>query len=407
MENIAIQDNWYIKPLELPNVEKFVSDINNISFATTGFVHAWESNLFFDEACQLIINAIKLFQLGYFDCAFYSLRQSIETSIGIIYLTANPNKEDEWKTLLSGFESGKMTDWLKNNEPTFMDIREKMHGFFDNVWNVQKRMNKYIHKQGYASFYQVTRNPFLVQQKGTSESQIIMDFEYYLKLCIGAVAIYRLAIDALPVVLMDEDIRLRTGDLITEPYSQEFVDTYIGSENIEAFKTTDIYKSFYESLKINEKQNEAVYNLIHLQYYNREKMDDYEAQLHLCSFADRVVMCLFTISNKISQVFVDGIHWYKSDVISNNKDKPITMGLSYFENLFSNKNNDFNLCYHNAFLSRCQINRNYTYFEHNEILGEKEIECVKLIASQLSNLANEMDRYFSSLVSSKLNHDNQ
>lgn len=59
MENIAIQDNWYIKPLELPNVEKFVSDINNISFATTGFVHAWESNLFFDEACQLIINAIK------------------------------------------------------------------------------------------------------------------------------------------------------------------------------------------------------------------------------------------------------------------------------------------------------------------------------------------------------------
>ena len=80
MENIKIQDNWYIKPLELPNVEKFVSDINNISFATTGFVHAWESNLFFDEACQLIINAIKLFQLGYFDCAFYSLRQSIETT---------------------------------------------------------------------------------------------------------------------------------------------------------------------------------------------------------------------------------------------------------------------------------------------------------------------------------------
>ena len=67
-----------------------------------------------------------------------------------------------------------------------MDIREKMHSFFDNVWDVQKRMNKYIHKQGYASFYQVTRNPFLVQQKGTSENQIIMDFEYYLKLCIGA-----------------------------------------------------------------------------------------------------------------------------------------------------------------------------------------------------------------------------
>lgn len=407
MENIVTQNNWYIKPLELPNVEKFVCDINNISFATTGFVHAWKSNLFFDEACQLIINAIKLFQLGYFDCAFYSLRQSIETSIGIIYLTANPNKEDEWKTLLSGFESGKMTDWLKNNEPTFMDIREKMHGFFDNVWNVQKRMNKYIHKQGYASFYQVTRNPFLVQQKGTSESQIIMDFEYYLKLCIGAVAIYRLAIDALPVVLMDEDIRLRTWDLITEPYSQEFVDTYIGSENIEAFKTTEIYKDFYESLHRNEKQNDAVYDLIHFQYYNREKMDDYMAQLHLCSFTDRIAMCLYTISVKISHVFVDGIHWYHSDVKSSNNDKSITVGLSYFEDFFSDTENDFNKCYYNVFLSRCQINGNYTYFEHNEMLSANEIECVKLIASQLSNLANEMDRYFSSLVSSKLNHDNQ
>ena len=363
MENIKIQDNWYIKPLELPNVEKFVSDINNISFATTGFVHAWESNLFFDEACQLIINAIKLFQLGYFDCAFYSL-----------------------------------TDWLKNNEPTFMDIREKMHGFFDNVWNVQKRMNKYIHKQGYASFYQVTRNPFLVQQKGTSESQIIMDFEYYLKLCIGAVAIYRLAIDALPVVLMDEDIRLRTGDLITEPYSQEFVDTYIGSENIEAFKTTEIYKDFYESLHRNEKQNDAVYDLIHFQYYNREKMDDYMAQLHLCSFTDRIAMCLYTISVKISHVFVDGIHWYHSDVKSSNNDKSITVGLSYFEDFFSDTENDFNKCYYNVFLSRCQINGNYTYFEHNEMLSANEIECVRLVAIKLSDLACQIEKVLSSLV---------
>ena len=398
METTTIQDNWYIKPLKLPNVEKFVSDINIISFATTGFVHAWESNLFFEEACQLIVNAIKLFQLGYFDCAFYSLRQSIETSIGIIYLTANPNKEDEWKTLLGGFESVKMTDWLKNNEPTFKDIREKMHDFFDNVWNVQKRMNKYIHKQGYASFYQVTRNPFLVQQKGASESQIIMDFEYYLKLCIGAVAIYRLAIDALPVVLMDEDLRLRTGDLITEPYSREFVDTYIGSENIEAFKTTEIYKDFYESLHRNEKQNDAVYDLIHFQYYNREKMDDYVTQLHLCSFTDRIAMCLYTISIKITHVFVDGIHWYHSDVKSSNNDKSITIGLGYFEDIFSNTENDFNNCYYNVFLSRCQINGNYTYFEHNDVLSENEIECVRLVAIKLSDLACQIEKELSSLI---------
>ena len=97
MDTIKTHDSWYIKPLELCNAEKYIMDINNISFAATGFIHAWESNLFFEEACQLLVNAIRLFLRGYYDCAFYSLRQSIETSIGIIYLTANPDKENEWK----------------------------------------------------------------------------------------------------------------------------------------------------------------------------------------------------------------------------------------------------------------------------------------------------------------------
>ena len=398
METITIHDNWYIKPLELCNAEKYIEDINNISFAATGFIHTWESNLFFEEACQLLVNAIRLFLRGYYDCAFYSLRQSIETSIGIIYLTANPNKENEWKMLCDGFDSGAMSKWLRKYEPKFKDIREKMTGFFDGVRDTQLKINKYVHKQGFVSFYKVTNNPILSQQKGISEDQIQKDFESFLKKCIGAIAIYRLTIDALPVVLMDEDIRLRTGDLITEPYSQEFVDTYIGSENIEAFKTTEIYKDVYESLHRNEKQNDAVYDLIHFQYYNREKMDDYMAQLHLCSFTDRIAMCLYTISVKISHVFVDGIHWYHSDVKSSNNDKSITVGLSYFEDFFSDTENDFNKCYYNVFLSRCQINGNYTYFEHNEMLSANEIECVRLVAIKLSDLACQIEKELSSLI---------
>ena len=394
----VIHDNWYINPIELPNAEEYISDINNISFATTGFIHAWESNLFYEEACQLLVNAIRLFLHGYYDCAFYSLRQSIETSIGIIYLTANPNKENEWKMQYDGFDSGAMSKWLREYEPTFKDIREKMTGFFDGVRNTQLKMNKYVHKQGFISFYKVINNPIISQQKDIPREQIQKDFESFLKVCIGAVAIYRLTIDALPVVLMDEDIRLRTGNLITEPYSQEFVDTYIGSENIEAFKTTEIYKNFYESLHKNEKQNDAVYDLIHFQYYNREKMDDYVTQLHLCSFTDRIAMCLYTISIKISHVFVDGIHWYHSDVKSSNNDKSITMGLGYFEDFFSNTENDFNKCYYNVFISRCQINGNYTFFEHNEMLSENEIECVKLVAIKLSDLACKIEKGLSSLI---------
>ena len=406
METITACDIWHIKPLELPGAEKYISDIYNITFASTGFVHAQESNLFFDEACQLIVNAIKLFQLGYFDCAFYSLRQSIETSIGIIYLTANPDEKDEWKKLCKRFESGFMSNWLKENEPIFKDVRNKMSVFFDHILNVKSKMNKYIHKQGYASFYKVTNDPITSQLLGVHEEQILSDFESFLKMCIGTVAVYRLSIDALPVVLMDEDMLFRSGDFITEPYSQEFVEKYIGKENIEAFKTTTIYKDFCESLRENEKQNEAVFYLIHYQYFNRKHFDDYMSQLHLCSFIDRVAMWLFVISDKISQVFVDGIFMYDSDVQSNRRNHKITIGYSYYEDFFHDPKKDFNQRYDNVFLSRCLINGKYTYFEHNEELMEYEIENVRCATTKLSDLASQLEKELSSLISN-INHSKQ
>lgn len=46
----------------LPDVEEYIYAINNIQMATTGFINAMESNKFFAEACQMIINAIRLYQ---------------------------------------------------------------------------------------------------------------------------------------------------------------------------------------------------------------------------------------------------------------------------------------------------------------------------------------------------------
>ena len=46
METIVENDIWYVKPLELPDAENYISDIYNITFAATGSVSAWKSNLF-------------------------------------------------------------------------------------------------------------------------------------------------------------------------------------------------------------------------------------------------------------------------------------------------------------------------------------------------------------------------
>lgn len=136
-------------PMKLENANEYVVDIDSIRYATTGIVDAMGANLFFEEATQMLINAIKSFQDGYFDCAFYSLRESIELSIGTIYLTSQKDKIDDWKNQGKGFETGRMTKFLKDHETVFQEVRDKLSDFFEKIRDVEGEINKYAHKQRY------------------------------------------------------------------------------------------------------------------------------------------------------------------------------------------------------------------------------------------------------------------
>lgn len=76
-------ENQFISPIEIKNKEKYYYDLDNILYSNISRIDDLNSNLFFHEAGKLISNAILLFEKGYFDCAFYSLRQSLELSVTI------------------------------------------------------------------------------------------------------------------------------------------------------------------------------------------------------------------------------------------------------------------------------------------------------------------------------------
>lgn len=138
---------WKVRKFVLPNASEYLWDIDNIRWAETGLINAFGSNRFFDEASQMIANSIYLFQEGFFDAAFYSLRQSIEISIGTLYLTANPEKMNEWKKLEPGFESGKMANFLREHEPVFKEIRTKMSTFLTIfMLSRKRRISMYTNK---------------------------------------------------------------------------------------------------------------------------------------------------------------------------------------------------------------------------------------------------------------------
>ena len=46
------------------SISDYLWDIENITWAQTGLIDAWEANRFFDEASQMIANSIFLFQKG-------------------------------------------------------------------------------------------------------------------------------------------------------------------------------------------------------------------------------------------------------------------------------------------------------------------------------------------------------
>lgn len=383
----------------LPDSDEYIYAINNIQMATTGFINAMESNKFFAEACQMIINAIKLYQDGYFDCAFYSLRQSIELSIGTIFLNANPDKYRNWNKLEKGFESGNMARYLADKEPSFKEVREKLCDYFDNLHELKKQIDKYVHKQGYKSFhisFQRVYGDLLIQK----EKALLKFFEKSLWACIGAVAIYRFIIDPLPLALADEDLLMRSGDFITQPYSINFIKEYIGDNVVDKLKTTQAYIDIESWLLSNEKQNSTTFLLIHYQGFRRNEFSELTSQLHLCSFYDRVAVGLFMCSIKISQVFLEGAFWYWSDVKSNRAGS-LVMGVSYYEDIFKNSSEDYNKPYDNVFLSRFTLLEKHHYVEHNEMLSNDEIIVINSLFEELTTLwqksENELRDWLGSL----------
>lgn len=387
--------NWDINKINLPEADKYYTDLDNITFAPTGNINDFIANMFFDEACQMIANSIQLFQEGFFDAAFYSLRQSIETSIGTLYLTANQDLIKDWNKLKDGFRQNDMVNFLREKEPTFKEIRNKMKNFFEHIRVIQKITNKYVHKQGFLTYYKYQKCIADSQNK-VIHNKLLEDFNDTIKAAIGAVAVYRLAIDPLPILLMDEEIMLRSIDLITMPYSEKFVNEYIGNETIEAYKRTEIYNVYRDYIMKYEKQNDAIFNIIHFQCIEISKISEIIKQLYLLPPIDLLAVAFVSTSKKISHVIIDGCHIYTTETKPTHFDDFL---LKQFYEKYFNKKKDFNVQFKNgSFISRIKTYDEYSYIESNEPLDENEINGIKEMSKLIEPKYKKSKLEFEELV---------
>ena len=85
-----------IRPIKLPHREQYYEDLFNIEYSWTGRADILSfANTFIKEAEQELINSMTLFEMGYFDCAYYALRSAVEISLTLVYLSDMPDDQRE------------------------------------------------------------------------------------------------------------------------------------------------------------------------------------------------------------------------------------------------------------------------------------------------------------------------
>ncbi|WP_291087485.1 hypothetical protein [Flavobacterium sp. BFFFF1] len=377
------KENQNIVPAILPEKEQYYKDLNNIEWGMTGRMDAMFANQFFLEAIQLIINSITLFEKGYFDCAFYSLRQSLEISTTTVYLADDTEENrkiemQKWSKQEKFPMHKQMIDALVKRKSDFADIKEKMSVFFEEVDSAKHQMNKYVHKQGFSTFYS-----YYGRDSSKKNAARLKDFQDFLITSIGAVAVYRLSIDPLPVLLLDEEIYKRSGQFWSEEYSTDFIEKYIGHEHLDAYKQTSLYTGYHESLIANEEMIPSVLALVKDDFIEREKCEEILTQVHLLGKNERIAVAMTSILSNLVRIYnSEGYHWYWTNTQSVRKNRNFS---SSDFNICKGKAPAFNLLFHDVFISTIKILDDEYYLEHNYQLTEQEIALVEFMIALTEN----------------------
>lgn len=345
----------------------------NIERSWSGRMDVDMVNTFIMEAEQQLINAIELFEQGYFDCAYYSLRSAVDISTTIVFLADMPDADREkylaaWKSTSDFPMQGQMIKQLSRKGDIFTDMQQKMPDFFTDAKALSAELNKYVHKQGLQHFYISRNHPF---NQNKSQDAFIAAFEGYLERCIGVVAVMRLAIDPFPILLMDEEVLYRCFDSMTEPYSNEFIEKYIGPELVEQYKQTALYSGTYDSFMDEEKKNEATFDVMKHQYIDSHRLDEIYPQLHLLSLNDIMSVLLVASSKQIVKTYgCGGMLMYFTDR-KTNRVKMSWSGADF--DLFAKAEHPFNQPYDEVYMSVFQFGDTKYFAEHNVPLSNDEI----------------------------------
>lgn len=376
IENIK---NEYKRECELPERRELLLYLHNMMLLT-GRLDIMHCNAFLTEATRLLINSIFLYEDGYFDCAFYSVRQASEVFDSMLYLSNKDNGElQKWIAKERFPMDSNIRKQLEKMIYGYGEIKTVLEDYFQHHRELINKSHKIIHKQGFDTFY---AQRF---KKNFAHEEDERFFLEVLKYTIGIGIILFVLLEPLALALADDEINGKLNfDFMTEPIDCTYFEKYLGLNDIvDRLLKSNYYKGFAAQFEDREHMNIATYSVIREGAWDINSLDDIEKQIYLLNSYERYMFQILRLGIKVSNFYyMDGLMWYLTTYKCAYQRS--RFGGSEFEKYLKGEVR-FNQKCENIYISVVSMYDEKLFLEHNELLTENEI--ASLI--ELERQANE------------------
>ena len=359
-----------IKRIFLPHKKTYLEEVMHMENIMTGCYDVLFCNGFIDESIQLIKNSIFLMEEGYYDCAFYSIRQSSEVLNNMLMCANDKNIYLKWCEKSDFPPDNQVIKKLKKVDEVYSEFNIIFKDFFDNFENYKKKSNKIIHKQGFDTYYKKIMNS---KQIDIIHSNYIELYDCFIKYAICKIYFMVVILDPMTLILSIEEFRRKVSVLpLSNPIDLDIFKKFCNIDFLEAIKDSNFYKNISNYYGNKDTLNESTYNVIHEMYFDLENLNDINLQRYLLDIPETIILDILLYRIKISAFYIDGSILLKYNTSIKSK----FVGYGDFSNKFEKYNlkiNNFNIPYNNIFISILYYNDFSLVLEHNEKLEDVDI----------------------------------
>ena len=370
------EDHRLIVKNTLPEHDQLMAYLRSLC-QTTGFGDKLFCNGFMMESVELLKHGVFLYEEGYFDCAFYSVRQSIENMNNMLFVSNDDDEFAKWKAKERFPTDNQIKSQLKEIDNAYSDLKTIIPDVFEKYEDLLKKTNKYIHKQGFDTFYTQ-----LFYKRSLSVERTIL-FVDLLKSAIVLLLIMNIILDPLSLALSDPDIDAYISfDPMTEPIPVGVLKELIDDSVVDRIKTANFYKDFSSYFLSQDKMNDAPYNVIRYQYFDIDKLDEIEKQSHLLNIYQKLCLCILENHLQISHFyFKDNFLGYSTSILPSHELREYRS--DQFD-LFTVGEGAGNVLWKGMFLSIFKVFDTYIIIQHNEELSESAMSLVRHIVDDFN-----------------------